>query len=195
MTEDSPHDGDAQFMAWFEAENQRREIAHLESLRGRYEWLIVLCCLLTAAWGVGLYVGYQVGRVPPDIAGVVTAAVMSGGGSTTNLNSFASTPRSRIILLRKKFSLLNGLGMAMVLPRRSRKSFAGFSLRTTSCEPSRWPRQAILMGAPCSRIFMARGTVKKPASSFLLFKASTIVGNSLKRMASKRVPVVLVLEA
>lgn len=79
MSETDLPDNEAQFMAWFTAENHRREIAHLESLRARYEWLIILTCLLTAAWGVGLYVGYQVGMVPPDIAGITTAVVMSGG--------------------------------------------------------------------------------------------------------------------
>lgn len=80
MSETELPDNEAQFMEWFKAENHRRELAYLESLRARYEWMIIITCLLTAAWGVGLYVGYQMGRVPPDIAGITTAVVMSGGG-------------------------------------------------------------------------------------------------------------------
>jgi len=79
MSDTNLPDNEAQFMEWFKAENHRRELAHLESLRARYEWLLILTSLLTAAWGVGLYVGYQVGMVPPDIAGITTAVVMSGG--------------------------------------------------------------------------------------------------------------------
>ena len=51
------------------------------------------------------------------------------------------------------------------------------------------------MGAPCSRIRMAIGTVRKPAWSFLVFKASMMGGNSVKRRALNSVPVVLVREA
>lgn len=79
MSDSDLPDNEAQFMDWFKAENHRREMAHLETLRARYEWLIILTCLLTAAWGIGLYVGYQMGMVPPDIAGITTAVVMSGG--------------------------------------------------------------------------------------------------------------------
>ncbi len=79
MSETELPDNEAQFMAWFQAENHRREVAHLESLRARYEWIIIITCLLTAAWSVGLYVGYQMGIVAPDIAGITTAVVMSGG--------------------------------------------------------------------------------------------------------------------
>jgi hypothetical protein len=79
MSDTDLPDNEAQFMQWFNAENHRREIAHLESLRARYEWLIIVTCLLTAAWGIGLYAGYQMGMVPPDIAGITTAVVMSGG--------------------------------------------------------------------------------------------------------------------
>jgi hypothetical protein len=79
MSDTNLPDNEAQFMQWFNAENHRREIAHLESLRARYEWLIIVTCLLTAGWGIGLYAGYQMGMVPPDIAGITTAVVMSGG--------------------------------------------------------------------------------------------------------------------
>jgi hypothetical protein len=79
MSDTNLPDNEAQFMQWFNAENHRREIAHLESLRARYEWLIIVTCLLTSGWGIGLYAGYQMGMVPPDIAGITTAVVMSGG--------------------------------------------------------------------------------------------------------------------
>lgn len=79
MSEGMSSENEMKFVEWFEAENHRRELAHLESLRARYEWLIILCCLMTAAWSVGLFAAYQLGRLAPDIAGVTTAAVMSGG--------------------------------------------------------------------------------------------------------------------
>ncbi len=72
-------ENEAQFMTWLTEENRRREIAHLQAMRSRYETLIIVCCLLMAVWGVGLYIGYQMGVVPPDIAGVITATVYGGG--------------------------------------------------------------------------------------------------------------------
>ena len=72
-------ENEAQFMSWLAEENKRRELVHLQMLRSRYETLIIVCCLLMAVWGVGLFVGYQMGVVPPDIAGVITAVVYGGG--------------------------------------------------------------------------------------------------------------------
>jgi hypothetical protein len=76
---DEQSDKESEFMAWFTAENRRRELDRLEKQRARYEWLIIICGLFTAAWGTGLYFGYRLGYIPPDIAAVTSAVVMGGG--------------------------------------------------------------------------------------------------------------------
>jgi hypothetical protein len=50
------------------------------------------------------------------------------------LISSGRMPWSRIILCMKKFSLLNGLGIAIVFPSMSCSDLAGSSLRMVSCD-------------------------------------------------------------
>src|SRR5579883_3362345 len=98
-------------------------------------------------------------------------------------------------MCRRMLSLLYGLGMAIVLPFISAKVLAVSLACIMIDDPLRWPRQQILTGAPCSRICMASGTVRKAASSFFAFIASTMGGKDVNRIALNSVPVVVVLDA
>ena len=131
----------------------------------------------------------------PSIAFAERAAGMSGGGRTTNLISSGWIPWSRIILCMKKFSLLKGLGIAMVLPRHVAEGLGRILLADGQLGSVPMPQAADADRRPCSRIFMASGTVMNPARSFFVFSASTMDGNSPNRIASNSVPVVLVFDA
>lgn len=100
---EEPSDKEAEFMEWFTAENHRRELDHLEKLRARYEWMIIVCALFTAAWGMGLYIGFRTGYIPADIAGVTSAVVMGGGFYLVwRLNRMRTTIRQRLKAEKQK---------------------------------------------------------------------------------------------
>ena len=74
------------------------------------------------------------------------------------------------------------LGMAIVLPTRSRTEWIGPSLRTTKALPYRWPRYTIWIGTPCAFSAIAMGATMNPTCMRLEIERLLDLGEPLEHL-------------